>query len=128
MCAFYCVAFTECMLSGKTLLDYINLFSPNEYNMNNKIIYKYFKDKYVKSQVQIKKAYKTRQNYLFEELNHNDLISKKLKKACKYSNYVQQYGLAAKKNIISLKSFQAEVAKLDINKLSNGPTSLQLVQ
>ena len=45
----------------------------------------------------------------------------------KYSNYVQQYGLAAKKNIISLKSFQAEVAKLDINKLSNGPTSLQLV-
>ena len=51
MCAFYCIAFTECMLSGKTLLDYINLFSPNEYNMNNKIIYKYFKDKYVKSQV-----------------------------------------------------------------------------
>ena len=30
------------MLGGKTLADYTNLFSPNDYN---KIIYKYLKDK-----------------------------------------------------------------------------------
>ena len=35
-----------CMLAGKTLLDYTNFFSPNEYNKNDKIIYKYFKGNY----------------------------------------------------------------------------------
>ena len=49
MCEFYCMAFIEYMLAGKTLLDYTNLFSPNDYKKNDKIIYKYFKDKYVKS-------------------------------------------------------------------------------
>ena len=39
------------MLAGKTLLDYINLFSPNDYKKNGNIICKYFKGKYVKSQV-----------------------------------------------------------------------------
>ena len=39
------------MLSGKTLLDYANAFSPND-----KIIYKYLKGKYVKSRVYIKKT------------------------------------------------------------------------
>ena len=29
MCGFYCIAFRKYMLSGKTLLDYTNLFSPN---------------------------------------------------------------------------------------------------
>ena len=58
MCGFYCIAFIEYMLPGKTLLHYTNLFSPNEYKKNDKIIYKYFKDKYgrrSKSLVQIKK-------------------------------------------------------------------------
>ena len=36
------------MLSGKILLDYTNLFSLNDYKKNDKIIYKYFKDKYVR--------------------------------------------------------------------------------
>ena len=30
------------MLKGKSLLDYTNLFSPNEYEKNDKIILKYF--------------------------------------------------------------------------------------
>ena len=49
MCWFYCIAFVEYMLAGKTFLDYTNLFSPNDYKKNNKIIYKYLKDKYIKS-------------------------------------------------------------------------------
>ena len=44
MCGFYCIAFIEYMIAGKTLLDYTNLFSPNDYKKNDKIIYKYFKD------------------------------------------------------------------------------------
>ena len=46
MCGFYCMAFIEYMLSRKTLLDYTNSFSPNDYRMNDKIMYKYFKDEY----------------------------------------------------------------------------------
>ena len=57
MCGFYCIAFTEYMLSGKTLLDYTNLFPPNDYKKNDKIIHKYFKDKYIKSWVSIKKMW-----------------------------------------------------------------------
>ena len=49
MGAFYCIAFIEYMLAGKTFLDYNNLFSQNDYKKNDKIICKYFKDKYVKS-------------------------------------------------------------------------------
>ena len=36
----------EYMLAGKTLLDYTNLLSRNDYKKNEKIIYKYFKNKY----------------------------------------------------------------------------------
>ena len=45
MCGFYCIAFIEYILGGKA---YTNLFSPNDYNKNGKIIYKYFKDRYGK--------------------------------------------------------------------------------
>ena len=46
MCEFYCMTCLEYMLVGRRLLDYTNLFSPNNYKKNEKIIYKYFKDKY----------------------------------------------------------------------------------
>ena len=36
------------MLTGKHLLDFINLFSLSNYKKNDKMIYKYFKDKYDK--------------------------------------------------------------------------------
>ena len=48
MCRFYCIPFIEYMFAGKTLLDYTNLFSPNDYQINDKIMYKYFKGKYDK--------------------------------------------------------------------------------
>ena len=36
------------MIARKTLLDDINLFSPNDNQKNDKIIYNYVKDKYGK--------------------------------------------------------------------------------
>ena len=39
MCRFYCIAFIEYMLAQKTLLDYTNLLSPNDYENNDKILY-----------------------------------------------------------------------------------------
>ena len=49
MCRFYCITFIEYMLARKTFLDYTNLFSSNDCKKNDKIIYKYFKNKYFKS-------------------------------------------------------------------------------
>ena len=46
ICGFYCIAFIEYMIPGKILLDYTNLFSPNNYKKNDELIYKYLKDKY----------------------------------------------------------------------------------
>ena len=59
MSGFYCIAFIEYMIAKNPLLDYTNLFSPNHYKRkNDKIIYKYFNDKYdrrSKSRIEIKK-------------------------------------------------------------------------
>ena len=42
MCRYFCIGFIDFMLRGKSLLDYTNLFSPKKYEMNDKIILKYF--------------------------------------------------------------------------------------
>ena len=43
MCGYYCIEFINYMLKGKTLLDYTNLFSPNDFKKNDKIIKTIFK-------------------------------------------------------------------------------------
>ena len=40
MCGYFCIRFIELMLKRKSLLDYTNLFSPNDYEKNDKIILK----------------------------------------------------------------------------------------
>ena len=42
MCTFFCVGFIDFMLKGKILLDYTNLFSPNDYENNDEMILNYF--------------------------------------------------------------------------------------
>ena len=42
MCGYFCIGFIDLMLIGKSLLDYTNLFSPNDYEKNDKTILKYF--------------------------------------------------------------------------------------
>ena len=42
MCGYFCIGFIDFMLKDKILLHYTNLFSPNEYEKNDKIILKYF--------------------------------------------------------------------------------------
>ena len=46
MRGFCCITFIEYMLARKTLLDYADLFSPNDYKKNDKITYKSFNVKY----------------------------------------------------------------------------------
>ena len=42
MCGYFCIEFIDFTLKGKSLLDYANVFSTNEYKNNDKIILKYF--------------------------------------------------------------------------------------
>ena len=42
MCRYFCIGFIDFKLKGKNLLEYTNLFSPNEHKKNVKIILKYF--------------------------------------------------------------------------------------
>ena len=42
MSVYFCIGFTDLMLKGKSLLEYTNLFSSNDYEKNYKIIIKYF--------------------------------------------------------------------------------------
>ena len=38
MCGYFCIEDIDFMLKGKSLLDYTNLFSHNEYDKSDKII------------------------------------------------------------------------------------------
>ena len=42
MCGYFCIGFIGCMLAGKTLTDFTNLFSTNNFKKNNDIILSYF--------------------------------------------------------------------------------------
>ena len=42
MCVYICLRFVDFILKGKSLLDYTNSFSPDEYEKNDKIILKCF--------------------------------------------------------------------------------------
>ena len=42
LCGYYCTGFIYFMLKSKRLLEYINLFSPKEYENNDEKILKYF--------------------------------------------------------------------------------------
>ena len=42
MCRYFCIGFVEFMLTGKTLTEFTNLFSPNNLKKNDDIILNYF--------------------------------------------------------------------------------------
>ena len=44
MCGYFCIGFIDYMLAGKKLTDYTNLFSPHDFDKNDRIILSYFKD------------------------------------------------------------------------------------
>ena len=42
MCGYFCIGFIDFMLVGKTLIDFTSLFSPHNFEKNDKIILNYF--------------------------------------------------------------------------------------
>ena len=44
MCGYFCTGFTDFMLEGKTLIDFISLLSLYDFEKNDNIILSYFKN------------------------------------------------------------------------------------
>ena len=44
MCGYFCIGFINFMFKGKTLTEYTNLFSPNNFGKNDDIILRYFRN------------------------------------------------------------------------------------
>ena len=44
MCGYFCIEFINYMLKDNTLLDYTNLFSPNDFKKNDQVIKRIFKN------------------------------------------------------------------------------------
>ena len=42
MCGYFCIAFIDFTFKGKSLTDYTNFFSPNDFKKNDDAILKYF--------------------------------------------------------------------------------------
>ena len=42
MCGYFCIGFIDFMVKAKSLIGYTNLFFPNDYEKNVKMILKYF--------------------------------------------------------------------------------------
>ena len=42
MCGYFCIAFIDFIFKGKTLTEFANLFSPNNFSKNDDIILNYF--------------------------------------------------------------------------------------
>ena len=45
MCRYFCIGLIDFMLAGKTLTEFTNLISPNNFKKNDDIILKYFVNK-----------------------------------------------------------------------------------
>ena len=43
MCGYFCIEFIDFMFTGKTLTEYTNLFSPNNFEKNDNLILSYSK-------------------------------------------------------------------------------------
>ena len=44
MCDYFCIGYIDFILTGKTLIDHANLFSPQDFDKNDQIILSYFTD------------------------------------------------------------------------------------
>ena len=44
MCGYFCIGLIDFILAGKRLTDFINMFSPYDFEKNDNIILSYFKD------------------------------------------------------------------------------------
>ena len=86
------------------MVDYTNVFSPNDYGKNDKIILKYFPlkiqnyfknmaEENISQYLRLKNIDETR--LILEEIKQNELMSKKHKKVCTTLNYTEHFLILA---------------------------------
>ena len=72
MCGYFCIEFINYMLKGKTLLDYTNLFSPNDFKKNGRIIKRIFKMNNIielRDTAKLSSSERTVNKYRLDEIN-----------------------------------------------------------
>ena len=87
------------MLSGKKLTDYTNLFSPDDFDKNDQIIFSYFKDAWNKTKLPDQTKYrlykiKKIETYFINEINERKWYSKKLSKYVTIFDYIDKILIA----------------------------------
>ena len=114
MCGYFCIGFIDFMLAGKTLTDYTNLFSPNDFDKNDQIILKMHEIDKIKLSDQTKfRLYEIKNidNYFINEINQQKSYSKKLSKYVTIFDYIDQILiiLCATTGVISIISFPTTI-------------------
>ena len=87
------------MLSGKKLTDYTNLFSPDDFDKNDQIIFSYFKDAWNKTKLPDQTKYrlykiKKIETYFINEINERKWYSKKSSKYVTIFDYIDKILIA----------------------------------
>ena len=114
MCGYFCIGFIDFILAGKTLIDYTNLFSPNNFNKNDQIILSMHEIDKTKLSEQMKfrlTEIKEIENFFINEINQQKTYSKKLNKYVTIFDYIDKIliVLSATTGGISIISFTTAI-------------------
>ena len=72
MCGYFCIEFINYMLKGKTLLDYTNLFSPNDFKRTTKLLKEYLEMNNIielTDKAELSSSERTVNKYRLDEIN-----------------------------------------------------------
>ena len=98
MCRYFCIEFINYMLKGKKLLDYTNLFSPNDFKKNDQVIKRILK---MNNAIELTNVNKDRldeinkiKDYFNNEIKERKDIIKKLNKYLVSFDYLDKIFIA----------------------------------
>ena len=94
MCGYFCIELINYMLKGKTLLDYTNLFSPNDFKKNDQVIKRILKMNNIIELTDVNKYRLDEINkirdYFNNEIKERKDVIKKLNKYLVSCNYLDK--------------------------------------
>ena len=105
MCGYFCIEFINYMFDGKSLIDFTNLFSPNDFKKNDQIIKEYLRmnnleltdmNNYRLNEINKKK------DYFDNEINERKDIIKKLNKYIVSFDYLDKIIITLSASFVTL--------------------------
>ena len=115
MCGYFCIEFINYMLKGKTLLDYTNLFSPNDFKKSDELLKEYLKMNNIIELTDVNKYRLDEINkvrdYFNNEIKERKDIIKKLNKYIVSFDYLDKIfiSLSASFSTLSIASYASVV-------------------